>query len=349
MMLVAKTQALKTPYLTYGKLGVRENAGALCLGAGAALAGPRRLRLCLGASTAIVVREALREMFHAPAWTATMPAVGEYVGPVHTVSWGSEGVLLHASHGFGSNALSFDALMRLLPVRGVAHDQPGFGLTRRPEGLRGYFLDGDLAAATGATVFLGHSMGAIAALDAGIRKNVTAVVLVAPALTPRGVRLPRWLRVPLARLGAAWPFALPTRFILRRVVHSSERFWPTSLGLCWSATSRRQNQAALNKTAQAYALPSRLKGWDKGLVNFAAARILAPDDDKRLIRRATELPRILIIHGDQDPVIPLANSNRLHALLPNSKIITLRDVGHCPHEEAPEATAAAIRDFLDLP
>lgn len=54
----------------------------------------------------------------------------------------------------------------------------------------------------------------------------------------------------------------------------------------------------------------------------------------------------LILVGAEDIAMPVAQSRRLHALIPNSEMIVLAGVGHCPPVEAPALVADLIADFV---
>lgn len=54
----------------------------------------------------------------------------------------------------------------------------------------------------------------------------------------------------------------------------------------------------------------------------------------------------LILCGEDDPLIPLPSCNWYNEHWPSSQIVTFPAIGHLPHEEAPEATLAALRNWL---
>ncbi|MDJ0839486.1 MAG: alpha/beta fold hydrolase [Acidobacteriota bacterium] len=54
----------------------------------------------------------------------------------------------------------------------------------------------------------------------------------------------------------------------------------------------------------------------------------------------------LILHGDRDLVVPTENGQKLHGLIPGSKLIILPDSGHMNVIDKPVETAAAITEFL---
>jgi 3-oxoadipate enol-lactonase len=59
--------------------------------------------------------------------------------------------------------------------------------------------------------------------------------------------------------------------------------------------------------------------------------------------------RTLIVHGEQDPLVPVQNGRLLHERIPSSQLVLLEGVGHMPHLERPVESARAIREFLRAP
>jgi pimeloyl-ACP methyl ester carboxylesterase len=54
----------------------------------------------------------------------------------------------------------------------------------------------------------------------------------------------------------------------------------------------------------------------------------------------------LVIHGEQDKVVPLATARQLAASIPTAALVILPNAGHVSNQEQPEAFNAAIRNFL---
>jgi len=54
----------------------------------------------------------------------------------------------------------------------------------------------------------------------------------------------------------------------------------------------------------------------------------------------------LIIHGEADPLVPVAWARRAQQRIPGARLVTLPGVGHLSPREAPDAVNTAIRDFL---
>jgi pimeloyl-ACP methyl ester carboxylesterase len=73
-----------------------------------------------------------------------------------------------------------------------------------------------------------------------------------------------------------------------------------------------------------------VRGWD-------AERI---SRDAHLITQPT-----LLLWGENDQEIPLADGERLHADIPNSRLKVFLECGHLPHEEYPEAFTNVVIDF----
>jgi pimeloyl-ACP methyl ester carboxylesterase len=55
----------------------------------------------------------------------------------------------------------------------------------------------------------------------------------------------------------------------------------------------------------------------------------------------------LIIRGDGDPIAPQRWVERLTRLLPNGRLVVLRDAPHAANYSAPDAVALAVRAFLE--
>ncbi|GAC1406026.1 MAG: alpha/beta hydrolase [Mycobacterium sp.] len=82
----------------------------------------------------------------------------------------------------------------------------------------------------------------------------------------------------------------------------------------------------------------------------------ADPDHARVFARATflsdnraDLPRValptLVIECAQDAIAPREVGAYVHAHIPDSRLVTLDAIGHCPHVSAPAATASAIAAF----
>lgn len=55
---------------------------------------------------------------------------------------------------------------------------------------------------------------------------------------------------------------------------------------------------------------------------------------------------VLVVHGDQDRLVPPANATALHADIPRSKLVMLPGASHNFWSHAPAESAATVREFL---
>src|SRR6185295_8321524 len=87
--------------------------------------------------------------------------------------------------------------------------------------------------------------------------------------------------------------------------------------------------------------PLRASGTQRAIIrtvrSWDAERI---SRDAHLIRQPT-----LLLWGENDTEIPLADGERLHAEIPGSRLIVFLKCGHLPHEEYPESFTKAVIDF----
>jgi len=59
--------------------------------------------------------------------------------------------------------------------------------------------------------------------------------------------------------------------------------------------------------------------------------------------------RTLVIAGDDDPIVPLANGRILNRLIPDARLHIVRGGGHLFLLERPADIAALVTDFLTAP
>jgi pimeloyl-ACP methyl ester carboxylesterase len=69
-------------------------------------------------------------------------------------------------------------------------------------------------------------------------------------------------------------------------------------------------------------------------------------EDPRPRLRTIAVP-VLLVWGDRDGMIPVANAEDYHRELPDSRLVTFPGLGHVPHEEAPAETVGSVKAFLD--
>jgi pimeloyl-ACP methyl ester carboxylesterase len=97
-----------------------------------------------------------------------------------------------------------------------------------------------------------------------------------------------------------------------------------------------------------------IERYAAGYRGLAAARALAetvrqmiPDDVEQMTGRYADLAiPVLILWGEHDRIVKPWQGQKLHQEIAGSRIVTIADCGHNPHEELPEKTFSLVRAFL---
>lgn len=250
-------------------------------------------------------------------------------------------------HGGGTDAAAI-SWYRLLEPLGedaevFAPDLPGFGASLDVDPVGGPAALADVVVevldAVGAAraVVVGVSMGGDVALNLALRhpERVAGLVLLAPGgLVPvlgnrwaqgaawAASRLPDEVLLPLGRLA--------NRFVksaLRAVVKDLDRL-PTEV-VDEFARLARNPRGALGYTRYNQATLGR-----RGMTNDLSGRVAG-------ISAPT-----LFVHGEGDPIVPLAGSRRAAASMPRARLVVVPDVGHWVQLEDHDRVLAEVRDFL---
>ncbi len=242
-------------------------------------------------------------------------------------------------HGFGASLQTWDAWAARLETdfRVIRFDLPGFGLTgpdqvTTPEGdytdARAMVVLAALMDQLGVqrAIVAGHSMGGrIAWTFAALHpERVDRLVLLAPdGFASAGFAYGVAPKIPL--LLRALPYVLPTA-LLR----------PT--------------------LAAAYANPAMVtddlvrRYRDMLLAPGVRAAIVVRTGQQVLVDPLPLLRRIqaptLLLWGQQDAMIPATNAADYQAAIPGARLTVFPGAGHLLHEEAPDASAQALRAFL---
>jgi pimeloyl-ACP methyl ester carboxylesterase len=248
-------------------------------------------------------------------------------------------------HGFADSTFCWRKVMA--PLAGlrtvVAYDRPSSGLTERPLpgawiGDGPYGPDAQVDQLIGLMDFLGldrailigNSAGGTVAVHAALchPERVAALVLVDAAIYTSAAA-PAWarplLRTPqLKRLGP---------LLTRAIAYQGERF----LERAWHDPGRITPEIWAG-----YRRPLQAQDWDRGLWELAAA-----GRDLRLGARLPELRQpVLVITGDDDRIVPTAQTIRLARALPGAELVVIPGCGHLPQQECPEQFLAAVIPFI---
>jgi pimeloyl-ACP methyl ester carboxylesterase len=245
-------------------------------------------------------------------------------------------------HGFGASLFSWHAVMEPLSRSGtvIAYDRPAFGLTERPlkwTGQNPYGSEANIALLLGLldhfgiekAILVGNSAGGTLSMQFGLQypQRVQALILVDPAVYEDGG--PAWVRI----LGKTPQMQHLGPLFVRSIQKSGLNLIRTA----WHDPSR-----ITQETWDGYTLPLRADGWDQALWNFTMA-----SHDSGLLQHLQDfkLP-ILVITGEDDRIVPTADSLKLAGELPGAKLVVIPEAGHVPHEEQPAAFMQAVEQFL---
>jgi pimeloyl-ACP methyl ester carboxylesterase len=240
-------------------------------------------------------------------------------------------------HGFAASLGTWDAWVDALAAefRVIRFDWPGFGLT-------GVDPTGDYTDARSLDVLLalmdrlglaraslvGGSMGGKLAwmFAAAHPARVEKLVLISPdGFASAGFQYGQKPRIPW--LLRALEFVLP-----RRVVRGSLR--------AAFADPATLSDALLERYRDFMLAP----GVRRAMLARLGQTVLEPPEERL---RAIAAPTLLL-WGEEDRVIPMANAADYRRLISDLTFVPLPGVGHVPQEEAPERSLAAVQDFLGL-
>ncbi|MCB9445428.1 MAG: alpha/beta hydrolase [Ardenticatenaceae bacterium] len=264
---------------------------------------------------------------------------------IHLKMAGSGQPVFILLHGFAATWYSWHAVMPELAAMGtvIAFDRPAFGLTERPLPdqwqTNPYTPEAQTELVIGLmntlgikqAILVGNSAGGSIAIDTTLRypDRVQALILVDAAVYTGG-GTPAFLRPLLntPQLNHLGPL----------IARASFKQLSGGLELAW------HNPANIPpETAAAYGVTTQVDHWDEAFWQFVAASH-APDLAGKLDQLA--LPT-LVISGDDDRIVPLADSLRLGEAIVGAETAVLPNCGHLPQEECPDAFMQAVTPFVE--
>jgi len=244
-------------------------------------------------------------------------------------------------HGFASSTLVWSKVFLKLAASGyrvIALDMLGYGYSAKPRNGE-YTIPGQAKLLTRLldhlgiprAILVGSSYGGAVAATCALDypERVEKLILVG------AVNNNRPLEFTLMRLfgspvfgDVVSPLLIGSRRLLRRRM---KRVYDRHE---WVLDERRVDARHLPLRAAGThrAIIRTVRGWD-------AERI---SRDAHLIKQPT-----LLLWGENDLEIPLADGERLHAEIPGSRLVVFLKCGHLPHEEYPEAFTNIVTDFCE--
>ncbi|MFM7404314.1 MAG: alpha/beta fold hydrolase BchO [Erythrobacter sp.] len=243
-------------------------------------------------------------------------------------------------HGTGASVHSWRGLMPLLAQSHdvIAPDLPRHAFTT---GHDAYALSlpamaGEVAAllktlAIEPAAIIGHSAGAALALQLALDHGFAGpIVGLNAALRP--------FPGPLAQIFPAVAKVLFVNPLVPRIFTSTVDLSGGAERFLWRSTHSRVDPQGLACYRTLFKHPGHAGG---------ALAMMANWDLPSLRERMGDIANpMLLVHGANDPAIPLAWAHDVHGWLPHAQLDVLPGLGHLAHEEAPEMAAAQITAFL---
>lgn len=243
-------------------------------------------------------------------------------------------------HGFASSNLVWSKVLLELAEQGfrvIAPDLLGYGYSAKPRDLE-YTIGRQAKMVVGLIQELGIDRANVVGSSYGGAVAAT-IALDHPELIEK-----------LVLVGAVTNNR-PTRYMLMRLFGSpviGDILSPLVVG------SRRLLRMRMKRVYDRHAwpmderrvdarhLPLRTRGTHRAII-----RTVRRWDAERISRDAHLITQpTLILWGDRDREVPLADGHRLQEEIPNSRLIVFRECGHLPHEEYSEEFVEIVSEFV---
>ena len=247
-------------------------------------------------------------------------------------------------HGFGASSYSWRHIIAPLAqkYRVITIDLKGFGESPKPRDdlysvyeqarlVRNFILENDLQNVR----IIGHSYGGGVALVTSIYLAAShpnlqnSLVLIDSIAYPQD--LPDFVEV-LATpvLGPLLIYTIPNTIQVKSLlkkVYVNDALIPQSAIDHYAGNLDKPNAKYATLTTARQMLPIDLQQFSN---NYSSLTIPT-----------------LIIWSKDDEIVPLEIGERLHADLPNSRMVVIKDVGHAVQEEIPSLLLPHLQQFLD--
>ena len=242
-------------------------------------------------------------------------------------------------HGFASSTLVWSKVFLHLArscYRLIAVDLLGYGYSAKPRNGE-YTISGQAKLLVRLldhlkipkAIFIGSSYGGAVAATCALDypDRVEKLILVGTVNNNRPLRytLMRVFGSPVFG-DVVSPLLIGSRRLLRRRM---KRVYDRH---AWVLDERRVDarHLPLRASGTQRAIIRTVRGWDAERISRDAHLIIQPT---------------LLLWGENDLEIPVADGERLHAEIPGSRLIVFLHCGHLPHEEYPEAFTNVVIDF----
>ena len=238
-------------------------------------------------------------------------------------------------HGFGASLQTWDVWSEALSseYRVISIDLPGFGLTgedpsgiytdqRSVEVLEAFLKELKIAR----VVLVGNSMGGKFAWQFAARypDQVAKLVLISPdGYASPGIEYGKKTEVP--------------------AIAELYRYFFSKTFLAMNLEPAYANPKTLSNDLLNRYYDLMLAPGVRGAILARMQQTVLQDPVPSL---ATIKVPTLLIWGEKDAFIPIANSNDYLKVMPNAKRVSLTNIGHLPQEEQPSIGLQILKDFL---
>jgi pimeloyl-ACP methyl ester carboxylesterase len=278
-------------------------------------------------------------------------------GPVHYVDYGGppDGPLMVCVHGLGGSLLNWAAVAPPLSgtCRVLALDLAGFGRTRSHGRSTSVHANQQLLhrflseVCRDPAILVGNSMGGLISIlqTAAYPETVAGVVLIDPALPVGLTSRPDPLVAGMFGLYAV-PAVGRTVVARRRSSRSAEDLATALLRLCCADPSLVP-RPIVEQHLQLARERNDYPDVDAELIVAARSLlwVLARRRAQAAMLHNITVP-VLLLHGDQDRLVPIASARVAAAANPTWRFQVARGVGHVPQLEVPEWTISQILGWL---
>lgn len=246
-------------------------------------------------------------------------------------------------HGSVYNSFTWNRVIDFFDARGrvIAYDQIPYGLSEKLvigdwSGPNPYAVDAAITQlftlldtlGVERTILVGNSYGAVLATQAALDhpERIEALIYVDAAVYVQE-SMPAWLlnSPQMRRLGP----------LFGRMIGGSESFIRQTYRDATQIDDARMRLTLIHR---------EVARWDEAMWAYLQEWGTAPADITG--RLSTIQQPALVITGDSDAIVPIADSERLAKTLPNAEYVILPACGHVPQEECPALFIDAVEEWL---